>query len=258
MQYTTNARMRKTLRSNRKKRGFGLIEILFYVGIIGLLALGAIAAFTPLFNNGRYGAIKQTMNDLEMAARAYCMKTGGLGTLPLSEGTIPASEFTGSGTTSANVAAAATIDQMLIAEGFLKKPVRINVPNAIYTPTGTTPVTWSTTSNAWTATAAPTVSYANVPRAETILSNNALTPDQAAGANFNLSGDGVTFIAANKTILYLYIPNCPANTAWEISRDIDGSSLTQADSTTADAKGLVTYPAPTNAVTNVAIYILDM
>lgn len=252
------AAVRKTQRRRRNDRGFGLIEILFYVGIIGLLALGAIASFTPLFNTGRYGAIKQTMNDLEAAAHAYVLKVNGLGTLPITEGAIPSSQFTGTGTTSANVAAAATIDQMLLAEGFLKKPVTINIPTATYTPTGSVGVTWNTSTSQWTATAAPTLDYSNVPRAETITSNQHSTPDLAFGKNWNLSGDGVTFTTPNKTILFLEIPNCPANTAWEISRDIDGPALTQADSTTADAKGVVVYPTPTGATTTVSIYIMEM
>ncbi len=231
------------------------IEILVVLAILGGLLAVTILKVVPVLSRGKYAAVALGVDQLKKASLSYVTKPGSLGVLPLSEGTIPDSQLSVSGgATAADVAKAATIDQMLVAEGFLDKTVNITLAGQNPVPAGAG-VTWNVTTQKWTATAAPTADYSGSARVETVMSDPNASPDIAAGTNFNLNGDGVTRIPANIVVEYMAIPNCPAQAAWELSNFIDGPAMTQADNTTADARGAVAYAQPITGFTTVYVYV---
>lgn len=233
------------------------VEILVVLAILGSLLAVTILKVIPVLSRGKYAAVALAADQLRKASVSYITKPGSLGVLPLSEGVIPASQFTLSGGGAAeNVAAAATIDQVFVAEGYLDKSLNLTLAGSSPVPAaGAVGVVWNVAGQRWTAAASPTLDLSASARAETIISNPNLGPAVAGGANFNLSGDGQTMIPANVVVEYLTIPNCPAQQAMELSMFIDGPTLSESGNTTADARGGVVYPAPASGFTTVSVYV---
>jgi Tfp pilus assembly major pilin PilA len=233
------------------------VEILVVLAILGSLLAVTVLKVIPVLARGKYAAVALATDQLRKASVAYLTKPGSLGVLPLSEGVIPGSQYTlTSGGTAENVAAAATIDQVFVAEGYLDKPLNLTLAGTNPVPAAAAVgVVWNVPTQRWMAAAAPTLDLSTSARAETIISNPALLPAAAGGANFNLNGDGQTMIPANVVVEYLTIPNCPAQQALELSVFMDGASLSENANTTADGRGAVVYPAPTAGFTTVCVYV---
>lgn len=239
----------------RRRAGMTFIEVLVVLAILGGLLAVTVLKVIPVLTRGKFAAVALAADQLKKASVTYITKPGSLGILPLSEGAIPASQLNlGGGATAVQVANAATIDQVFVAEGLIDKAVNITLVGPVSVATGTG-VAWNVATQRWTTAAAPTLDLSAVPRVETIISNPSLNPAVAGGANFNLSGDGITMVPTNVVIEYITIPNCPAQYALDLSNFIDGGGMTEAANTTADARGSVVYPVPTGGFTTVSVYV---
>lgn len=243
---------RRKASQRRKQSGFTLVEVMIVVGIMVTLASIGIVAIPNALRTSRVASVVGAVDQLRTAATNYIQKSGSLGTLPLTDGTIPAGQFTGTGTTSANVAAAGSLDQILLTEGIIEKPLSLSMGPQNASVTGTQ-VTWSVANNQFSAASAPTANKSGISRFECQLSSPATTPSTALGANFYL--DGTNALPANVRVAYLVVPNVPAEDAYQLSLKIDKTALSQADNTTADNNGQVVYAAPVAGVTTVYVYV---
>lgn len=247
-----NTRRSSRLRPPAPRRAFTLVEILIVLVIVGIIATLVVANAPEYLRRGRVTAVLGAADSIRTAANAYVTKSTGLHTLPLTEGTIPSSMYTGTGTSSANVAAAATLDKMLLTEGMLAKPIVYKMGLAKL-PTGTSAVSWDSANMAWTGST-PTVSYAGTSRAECITSSSA-TPG-TDGSNFFL--DGTASLPANVRVAFLLLKDVPAEDAYQLSLAIDGEAMSGASNAVADTRGSVAYAAPINGVSDVYVYVVHM
>jgi hypothetical protein len=200
---------------------------------------------------GRITSVTGAVAASKTATFAYLTKPGSLGVIPLTEGTIPSTQFSGTGTTSANVGAAASLDQVYLAEGLFSSPLTVKMGPQSTTVSGTA-VTWSTSTGTFTATAAPTADKSTIARLESQLSTSTL-PSTAAGSNFML--DGTNNLPTNVRVAALIIPNVPAEDAYQLSLTVDGAALTPASNGVGDTTGNISYAAPSNGVTTVYAYV---
>lgn len=238
-------------RSFRRPSAFTLVEIMIVVVIIGILLTLGFNAYSDSLRRGRITSVVGAVASAKTATFAYLTKPGSLGVIPLTEGTIPSTQFSGTGTTSANVAAAASLDQVFLAEGLFSTPFAVKMGPQTSTVSGVA-VTWSTSTGTFTAASAPTADKSSFTRLEAQLST-ATSPSAAAGSNFML--DGVTNLPTNTRVAAVIIPNVPAEDAYQLSLSVDGAALTPANNTLADATGNISYPAPTSGVTTVYAYV---
>jgi hypothetical protein len=95
-----------------------------------------------------------------------------------------------------------------------------------------------------------------VTRAEARVSNPALAPSAAQGANFRTRGAS-TNLPANVTVAYLVIPNCPAKDAYELAVRMNGAQMAPVEGAASDL-GTVAYAAPVNGLTDVYVYLADL
>jgi|ERR1017187_124085 prepilin-type N-terminal cleavage/methylation domain-containing protein len=223
-------------RSLQRNQGFTLVEILAVLAVIAAIIAIGVPAIAKVLQNGRVRNAEGTASVLKSAITQYLSKPGSIGTIPVTEGTSSAltTEYTGTGTpTAAAVAAAATLDNVLLAESFLERPISLRMGAQNATTTGTANgFTWSPVSESFIGTAAPTLSYAALSRVECSVSdgtNNPGATGQTAGSGacaFNLAGNG-TLIPSGSRVAYLIIKSVPDADAYQLSLDVDGSGLTQ-------------------------------
>jgi len=237
-----------------RSRGFTLIEILAVLAVIAAVIAIGVPAIAKVLQSGRVRNVEGTASVVKSALTQYLSKPGSPGTLPVTEGTSAAltTEYTGTGTpTAAAIAAAATLDNVLLAEGGLERPInlRMGTQNAAVTGTASG-FAWSPATESFIGTAAPTLSYAAVSRAECSVSdgvNNPGVTGQTAGSGacaFNLAGNG-TLLASGSRVAYLLVKSVPDSDAFQLALDVDGLNLVQNTSTapaTADqTQGPVVY-----------------
>jgi len=227
-----------TKNTTTSAKGFTLVEIMIVVVIIGLLAASLFSQLDISFSSSKVNIMPSAVKECEKLCTTYVSRAGASGLIPITEGTIPSSQFSGTGVTSELVAKAATLDRVFLQLGLMRGPLQIPLGNRKAVPTGTTPVTWNEASFRFTATAAPDMDYSQVSRLECAMTT-ALAPSAAAGSNFRR--DGVVSLPANSRVIYLAIPSCTLTTARELSLAMDGPSMTPADTTTADDSGSVSY-----------------
>lgn len=231
--------------------GFTLVEIMIVVVIVGVLLTMGLGAYSDALRRGRITSVGGAVANAKTAITSYLTKPGSIGTIPLTEGAIPASQFTGTGATSANVAAAASLDQVLVTEGLMQPlNVRMGPQTSLVAGNG---VTWSPATAQFVASAAPTADRSTITRVECQPSSNAV-PSAALGSNFML--DGATNLPTNVRVAALVIPNVPAEDAYQLSLTVDGQAMTPADNTVADNTGQIVYATPVGTVTTVYAYVL--
>ncbi len=217
-----------------RSRGFTLVEMLAVLAVIAAIVAIGLPAISRVLQNGRVRNAEGTATVLKSAIASYLGRPGSLGTLPVTEGTVPASEYVSTGTILAagNIGPAATLDGVLLAEGLLERPLapRMGAQNAI--PSGVPPL-WSPAAGQFTGPATGTLaSYAAVSRAECAVSDGASNPGatgQSAGAAacaFNLAGNGV-LVPAGSRVAYLLLKSVPTADAYQLAADVDGAGLLQ-------------------------------
>lgn len=242
--------------------GFTLVEILAVLAVIAAIIAIGVPAIAKVLQNGRVRNAEGTASVLKSAITQYLSKPGNLGTLPVTEttaGTLPAAEFVNTAANTAAAGPAATLDNMLLTEGVLERPInlRIGVQNATSGTSGATQLLWSTSTEQYSNAAAPTANYTTVSRAEVGISDGATIPSlgtNSAACAFNLNGDGATLIANGSRVAYLILKNVPDADAYTLALDVDGQPLIQntanTPATAAQTKGPVVYAADGTGATN--------
>jgi len=251
-----------SLRSDRSATsGFTLVEILAVLAVIAAIIAIGVPAISKVLQNGRVRNAEGTASVLKSAITQYLSKPGNLGTLPVTEttaGTLPAAEFVNTAANTAAAGPAATLDNMLLTEGALERPInlRIGVQNATSGP-GATQLIWSASTEQYSNAAAATANFTTVSRAEVGISDGATIPSlgtNAAACAFNLNGDGSTLIANGSRVAYLILKNVPDADAYTLALDVDGQPLIQntanTPATAAQTKGPVVYAADGTGATN--------
>jgi prepilin-type N-terminal cleavage/methylation domain-containing protein len=253
-----------------RTRAFTLVEILAVLAVIAAIIAIGIPAIAKVLQSGRLRNAEGTANVVRSAIAAYLTKPGSLGTLPVTESALaaapvlPAAQWTG--TAALNTAAAskaATLDNILLAEGVLDRPLGLRLGEQNFAlPAGAAPVVWSPASESFTNTSAPTADYTNASRVECAVCDGVSDPGvtgaiaAAAAANniacaFNLAGNGV-LLPSGTRVAYLILKTVPDADAYQLALDVDGPSLTQntaANPAGADqSQGTVVY-AKDNPVT---------
>jgi hypothetical protein len=147
---------------------------------------------------------------------------------------LPAAQWTGPAALNTQAAAkAATLDNVLLAEGLIDKPlsVRLGVQNFVLPP-GAVAASWSPVTESFTNTSLPTADYGNATRVECAIcdgTSNPGTTGAAAGTAacaFNLAGNGI-LLPAGTRVAYLIIKNVPTADAFQLALDVNGLGLVQ-------------------------------
>jgi prepilin-type N-terminal cleavage/methylation domain-containing protein len=253
------------MNTSRNTSGFTLVETLAVLAVIAAIIAIGVPAISKVMQSSRIRSAEGTASVMKAAMTQYLGKPGSPGTLPVTEGTVPASEYTTSGTilTAANIAAAATLDGILLAEGALERPIGVRMGGQNFSPSGAGP-TWSPSLSQFTGPATGTLaSYAAATRAECAVSDGANNPGitgQTAGSAacaFNLAGSG-SLIATGSRVAYLVIKGAADSDAYQLALDVDGAGLTQntASSPAANdqSQGPVVYSKDASAAGFVDVY----
>lgn len=229
---------------------FTLLEIMIAISIVVMVATASIYSGATMMRRGRVASVVTAMDQAKASIATFLSEPNSVGSLPITYGSIPDVWFTGTGTTFTNVAAAASLDQVFLAEGITDKPFAVAMGTQITTPTGTVGVNWDTTLKKFTATAAPNVNKDNIAHLEsTIVTSWPWLP-------FTCRPDGVSTLTLGATIAYMQIPNVPIRDAQALSLAVDKSALSISDPTLDDHVGSVCYTTPTaDGLTNVFVIL---
>jgi prepilin-type N-terminal cleavage/methylation domain-containing protein len=220
--------------------GFTLVEIMAVLAVMAAIIAIGVPAISKTLQSGRVRNAEGTANILKAAITLYLGKPGSLGTLPVTEGvsTVLTGEYSGAGSpTAAANAAAATLENVLLAESVLDRPLnlRMGIQNSAATG-ASNGFGWSPYTESFGGTAAPTLSYAALSRAECSVSDGVSNPGSSTGAHqslgsfscaFNLNGDGSTFLPNGSRVAYMIIKGAATADAYNLALDVDGINLTQ-------------------------------
>ena len=225
--------------SQNRKAGFTLVEILAVLAVIAAIIAIGIPAVAKVLQSARLRNAEGTASVLRSAITGYLSRPGSIGTIPVTESAsttvpvLPASEWTGPPTANTAAAAkAATLDNILLAEGLLERPLSLRLGAQNFNPAGGVPANWSPVTESFNNAATPTLDYSGASRAECAISDAASNPGAtgaAAGTSscaFNLAGNGV-LLSAGTRVAYLIIKGVPTADAYQLALDVDGAGLTQ-------------------------------
>lgn len=217
-----------------RQSGFSLVEM---IGVLAIIAILAVVIVPKVFSTIASSRVTNAVGSVTSVKSAVSEFAGKYGTVPLANTTL-------------------RVDDLLIKAGFLEGRFAVKVGNPA---SGSQGGTWALASGVWTGTAGGTNQNANPVQSRIIsLNSNTNSPATANGANFalspstplNLTTDSLP--AGSRVIVAVIAGVTPAE-ALELSTRIDGDSLSEADTTTADARGKVVYN--TGATRTVYIYI---
>ena len=246
-------------RPTRLTKAFTLLELAFSLAIIATLVAILLPKGVDALRNSRVQQVAKTVDTLKTAITSYISLPGGNGSIPRTEGTgIPCSGAALTGATDAAKGNGARLDTVMLATGMIDRPVGLRMGTQAAASTGSgIEMTWNQSLLAFVITpdAAPQRNWSGVTRVEARSSQQGLLPSVALGANFRL--DGVTDRPANVVIAYLVIPACPYADALALATQLNGAQLAPAVGAASDA-GVVAYAAPSNGVTDVYIYLMEV
>jgi len=266
--YYTGTPMKNPKKSTQ---AFTLVETLAVLAVIAAIIAIGVPAISKVMQNSRVRNAEGTASVIKSALTQYLSKPGSLGTIPVTEGTVPASEYITTGTvlTAANIANAATLDNILLAEGVLERPINVRMGAQNIALTGLSPV-WTPSASQFTGPASGSLAtYAGVTRTECAVSDGTSDPGttgQTAGSAacaFNLTGGGI-LITSGSRVAYLVIKSVPDADAYQLALDVDGPNLTQntlaAPAASDQSQGPVAYAkdATTTGFVDVYYYLTNI
>lgn len=253
--------------------GFTLVEIVAVLAVIAAIIAVGVPAIAKVLQSGRIRNAEGTASVLKSAIAAYLTKPGSLGTLPVTESIMPTSPVLPpaqwTGPASLNTAAAsqgATLDNVLLAEGVLERPLSLKMGAQNGLPPSTAiPSIWSPVTESFTNTTEPTANYSNASRAEVSTSDGSTNPGTTGNPDtaccFNLNGNSA--IPPGNRVAYLIIKSVPVSDAFQLALDVDGPGLVQntaaAPATVDQTLGSVVYQKDTGiGLVDVYYYLTNL
>ena len=242
-----------------KTHGFTLVELLSVIAIIAILTAFAVPAIRAHIRDTKYAATMKQVETSEVAVASLVKKLSGPGYPPLTESTnIAAFSMIGTvgGVADDVFSKASILDNVLLAEGLLSKP--LDIPFGTPNRPGRWELLWAPDSNAFytNGDAATNRDYTNTNRLECQLTTSA-APSAATGANFWLSADtsATGNLPPNSRVVSLIIVGIAATDAAELANRYNNNR--NATATAANNNGRVVYPAPdaNTGLTTAYIYI---
>ena len=207
--------MKTNIRPNTKIAAFSMIEM---IGVLAVIAILAALLIPKVFDAINSAKINNTASGLNTVKTAVVTHFGKWGALNCSNGiTFPVTD----------AQAKLYGSNVLVGEKFLDKPFETKIGTG-----GCIELV--------AATAAAT------------------TPPDGLGANYWLSGQGtdpVNETSPASMIVQARLFNVAIADAMELSRCIDGPTMSYTDLAVADLKGRVQYKAPVAGVTDVFVYM---
>jgi type II secretory pathway pseudopilin PulG len=248
-------------RKNRQKltstSGFTLLEIMGVAAIAALIVAGSITAVVKSRQRAAMRNVPSVVDQIKAALTTFTSKSGGMAYPPLTvetaTGSIPTTGALLGAASATVVTKACTLDNVLLTETVIDKPInldfgtRTNVPNG----TSTAPVIWNTSTNTFNCVpdATPTQDFSNMTHLQCAMSTtNAPGTD---GTNFFLDNSG-TAMATNTRVVALVIPGVGINDAIALANYVSNSTSATA---TGNTMGPVAYATPTAGLTTVYYYI---
>jgi prepilin-type N-terminal cleavage/methylation domain-containing protein len=218
-----------------RQSGFSLVEM---IGVLAIIAILAVVIVPKVFSTIASSRVTNAVGSVTSLKSAVTEYAGKYGTVPLANTTL-------------------RVDDLLVKAGFLEGrfSVKVGTPAS-----GSQGGQWNLANGAWAGVIGGTNQNALPVQSRVIASNsNAVAPNLANGTNFCLSPSTPLNLATDSLpvgsrVIAAVIAGVTASEALELSRRIDGDSLSEADTTTADARGKVVYPIGAGAK-NVYIYV---
>jgi len=232
--------------------GFTLIEIMAAAAIAAAAVAAVVVGVVKAQHTAAIRNVPIVIQEVKTGLATLTQKVGGSPYPPITNApatsSIPTSGALLGAATASAVSAAATIDNVLLTEGDMDRPIHISVGSANNTPAGagTAPLLWNTTTNTFYCSpdAAPNVDYTQMTRVICSLSTTDVPGTD--GSNYYTTNAG-TSLNANTRVVTLVIPGVSATDAADIANLVNNSST--AVSSTANTTGSVTYAAPNSAGT---------
>jgi len=200
----------------KKASGFTLIEMIGVLAVIAILAALLIPKIFEAINNARINNAAVTISTVKTAIADHYAKFGSIAY---------------DGVTKAPIATPASdFDKVLLKESFIDKPFAVKISGIV-------------TNNV-----------------QLLAGVAATTVADGANAAFNLDGDATASDAndagpVGSVVAVAFMKDVLSNDAWELSKRIDGDTLTPAAAGAADIIGRVKYATPANGVTDVMVYL---
>jgi len=217
-----------------RQSGFSLVEM---IGVLAIIAILAVVIVPKVFSTIASSRITNAVGSVTSVKSAVTEFAGKYGTMPIASNTL-------------------RVDDLLVKAGFLEGRFAVKVGTP---PSGSQGGTWALASGVWTGTAGGTNQATTPIQSRVICSNsNTTSPAAARGFNFCLSPStplnlGTDSLPAGSRVIAAVIARVTPAEALELSQRIDGDSLSETDSSTADARGKVVYT--TGNPRDVYIYI---
>lgn len=218
----------KILVARNSRGGFSLIEMIGVLAIIAILAAVIVPKVFSTIASSRVTNAVASINTIKSAVTEF---SGKYGTIPTTNGN-------------------SRIDDLLVTDGLLDTRFLIKIGNQPTNP-AIVGATWTRSSSNWTSSGG---SNQNSQSRIICQTSNTTTPSTANGRNFRL--DGTTDLPAQSRVVSAIIPNARISEARELSLRIDGETMSEPDTSTADNIGRVAYrTANGQGFTTVYVYV---
>jgi hypothetical protein len=242
-----------------RTRAFTLVEVLTVAVILTLLAGVLFHAIGRVLNGPRATALLQRSHTYAALIREALNSPTFRGALPLTHsgggGTVPAIGLLAAAPAAARDIAC-SFDLILSAERWIERFEGVNYGGAVPPAIG---VQWDPAARAFAAVPDTATTIAAIPpavgwqRLESRLSEPAVSPDLAQGANFQLS-PGLD-LPPQRVVVYWRLPGATQAFAEELAKTANKAEHRPAPGAAA-VVGPVAYAAPVDGRTDVFVYVL--